>query len=170
MACAPPTVASAATRGLEDIEGDTASLVRLRIPDARVQRAVAEGRRRSETFRNIIDALEHSRAFVYIVLVPYLPQEMEGCVPVDVAGAGEDRYLRVMIKSGLSIDRMISVIGHETQHVLEILGEAQNGSRNSGFHAPGAYEVASRHYETAAAADVGDRIAVELRQIASARN
>lgn len=152
--------------GREGMEAqvDTATLLRVRIFDTGVQRAVAEGRRRSQTFRNLIDAIEQSRAFVYIVKVPYLPGKMEGCVVVNVGGAGEDRYLRMMIRSGLHINRMIAVIGHESQHVLEILEKQATESPHHLLDAPGVSQLTSHQYETQAAIDVGMRIAAELRE------
>jgi hypothetical protein len=103
-----------------EAQRETAPLLRVRIPDTAVRRAVADGRRQSRTFRNLIDAVERSRAFVYIVPVPYLPGKVEGCVVLTVGGAGE--------KSGLQIDRMIAVIGHELQQVLEILEKEEKES------------------------------------------
>jgi len=140
------------------------ALLRVRIRDRNVERAVADGTRRSLTFRSLIERVEHSRGLLYIFKAPYLADKMEGCVVLDGGGAWEDRYLRMMIKSGLDQDRMIAVIGHESQHVLEILSAATRGSPGGSFVVPGAFLVAPRHYETSAALEAEARIAAELRE------
>src|SRR6185295_8058828 len=97
------------------------SVVRVRIQDDVIRKAVEDGLRRSSTFRRLIDKVQNARVFLYIMRVPNLPERVDGCVPLDTSGAGEDRYIRMMIRSGLRRDRTIAVIGHEAQHVLEIL-------------------------------------------------
>jgi hypothetical protein len=137
-------------------------VVRVRTRDPDVQRAVTDGSVRSQTFHSLVEAIEQSRAFAYIVQVPYLPGKMEGCVAIHAAGAAEDRYLRMFVKSGLHPNRMIAVIGHEFQHALEIFGEATNGNPDHAFDIVGLSQVATRQYETRAAVDVEARITAEL--------
>lgn len=88
---------------------------------------------------------------------------MDGCVSLVVGGAGEDRYLRLMIKSGLERDRLIVVIGRESQHVLEILEQTGKTPQSDTLGASGATWVTPRQLETPAAFDVETRIAGELR-------
>jgi hypothetical protein len=89
---------------------------------------------------------------------------MEGCVAIDAAAAGESRYLRMFVKSGLHPNRMIAVIAHEFQHVIEIVGEATNGTPDRAFDIPGMSQVAPRQYETQTAVDVEAKITAELHQ------
>jgi hypothetical protein len=144
-------------------QSEPSLLLRIRTRDPDVQRAVTSGSVRSQTFHTLVEAIEQSRLFVYIVRVPYLPGKMEGCVAMDAAGAGEDRYLRMFVKSGLHPNRLIVVIGHEFQHVLEILGEIQKGKPDRAFDLSGLSQLGTRQYETQYALDAEVRIAAELR-------
>jgi len=142
---------------------ESSLLARVRTGDPDVQQAVTSGRVESQAFRTLVDAIEQSRVFVYIVEVPYLPGKMEGCVAIDAAGAGEDRYLRMFVKSGLYPNRMIAVIGHEFQHVLEIVRETTSGMSDRALDFPGLSQVAARQYETQSAVDAEARITAEIR-------
>ena len=142
---------------------ETASLVRVRTGDNDLRRAIAEGTRRSQTFRTLIDAVEHSHGFVYIVRAPYLPNKMEGCVVLGTVAAGENHFLRMMVKSGLGHDRTIVVVGHETQHVLEILERLAAGRGPEQSDLSWATQVSTREYETQTALDMEKRIGAELR-------
>src|SRR6476469_1992010 len=62
-------------------DGGLPPLARVRPVTGRLERAVARGRLESPTFRTLVEAIEASRAFVYIVEVPNLPEHMNGCVP-----------------------------------------------------------------------------------------
>jgi hypothetical protein len=151
--------------GRDELRAQSApsQFLRVRAYDPDVQRAVTSGSVQSRTFHTLVEAIDQSRAFVYIVQVPYLPGKMEGCVAIDASGTGEDRYLRMLVKSGLPPNRMIAVIGHEFQHVVEILGEATAGKPDLAFDIPGVSQVTTRQYETQSALDAEVRITAELR-------
>jgi hypothetical protein len=135
-------------------------LTRVRPVSVRMVQALAKGGCQSPTFRALVNAIESSRAFVYILEVPYLPPHMNGCVPLDVGGAGPDRYFRVVIKAGLDDRYTISVIGHELQHVLELLREAGNVDRQKAE----TWQIAPHQYETQRAVEVERQVTVELRR------
>ena len=145
-------------------QSDRSPLQRVRVLDSKLQRAFEAGRLRSDTFRNLVDAVERSRAILYIATEPNLPCQMEGAVALEIGGAGPDRYLRMMIKPGLRLERLIVVIGHELQHVAEILEAAGRGDLQNLLTAAGTARVSPHQHETRAALDAGAQIAAELRQ------
>ena len=115
------------------------ALLRVRIRDRNVERAVADGTRRSLTFRSLIERVEHSRGLLYIFKAPYLADKMEGCVVLDGGGAWEDRYLRMaiclrsdhadparLLRAGLSPNHDFDVLVKRRQQVHQAFdGEAR---------------------------------------------
>ena len=140
------------------------NLQRIRSADGAVRQAIDQGLERSATFRALVTAVQASSAVVYITRVPYLPGNMEGCVPLETDGASGYRYIRMSIRSGLTQERMTVVIGHELQHVLENLGAAAAGSEPAQSKLANMIPVTSSQYETQTALAVGQRIAAELRR------
>jgi hypothetical protein len=135
-------------------------LTRIRSANSRLERAVTQGRCWSPTFRALVETVESSRAFVYVLEVPYLPSHMDGCVPLDVGGTGSNRYFRVLIKAGQDDTQRIIVIGHELQHVLEHIdgGVAIDGQQSR------TWQMARNQYETRSALETEKRIGSELRR------
>jgi len=92
---------------------------RVRTRDPRVASALFEGVRRSRTFADLVASLEGSNVITYVELSHTLPSQTEGRLML-LSKGGKQRYLRIQVRSVLSPDDMISVIGHELQHAFEI--------------------------------------------------
>ena len=101
------------------VHGDT-TLHRLRTTDPIVTTVIREAIRRSPTFASLVDTVEASDTFVYIVRAYPLPHDMEGCL-VHEGGTSPRRYLKVLLAMGTPRERMIVVLAHELQHVREVL-------------------------------------------------
>ena len=68
--------------------------------------AVESGLGRSPTFTALVQAIEGSQFVVYVETSRKLPGGMDGCL---VHGGAAPRYLRVLLKIGLSVDERIEV-------------------------------------------------------------
>jgi hypothetical protein len=100
--------------GIEDKRTD----VRLRALDPLAAAAIEGGLRRSPTFAELVQAIEGSEFVVYVESSRKLKGGMTGCL---VHGGAGPRYLRVLLKTGLSVDERIEVLAHELQHVREVI-------------------------------------------------
>ena len=160
------TLASASVPQTDSASGDT--LVRVRTTEPMVLEVIREGRRRSATFAALIERVERSNTFVYVVRVHMLPHRMEGCLVHEGDGSSR-RYLRLLLAMGTPRERMIVVLAHELQHVGEVLdaGIALNPAAMDGlFKRIGSRQRGSdtgEQYETAAAQHVMAVVERELR-------
>jgi hypothetical protein len=113
----------------------------------------------------MVELIEASSAFVYVLEAPDLPPHLRGCVPVDGPGTTSVRYFRVLIRAGLPDGELAPLIGHELRHVLEMLEQTDPAaSRGSGSWAVGPSQV-----ETQNAVDTESRIVKELRMRVQSR-
>jgi hypothetical protein len=148
------------------VDSDDSPLQRLRTTDAVILAAIDEGRRRSPTFASLVEAIERSNVFVYVMRAQKLPHHgMDGCL---VPSGSQSRYLRVLIAMGLGPDRTIMVLAHELQHVREVL-DARGGNDQAAIDALftriGERQLGTptERYETAAAQGVLAIVGQEMR-------
>ena len=95
---------------------------RLRAATPTIGAIIRDGVRRSRTFAGLVNDLHRTNVIIYV--------ESSMGLPIDVAGrirfagaAGDQRYLRVPVRSTLGRDHMIAVIAHELRHALEVADE-----------------------------------------------
>jgi hypothetical protein len=84
-----------------------------------VQRLIVDGVKRSATFADLIAAVNTSDVIVYVETVDRLAPRVAGhllLVPV----VNGQRYLRIQVRSDLTPDEAIAILGHELQHALEV--------------------------------------------------
>ncbi len=93
---------------------------RVRPNDTRIATMLLEGLRRSPSLAALVDRVEASDVIVYLELQPAIERRLAGCVTW-VTSAGRYRYLRASINPELPPDALIAAIGHELQHVVEII-------------------------------------------------
>ena len=139
----------------------------LRSGEIWLNRLIDAGLRRSQTFATLTASIEAHRAIVYVESRDASRANFKGAVPTSVVRTPDGtRYLRVWVLRGRAPDDMIATIGHELQHVVELL-EIDDGDVASGF--PVTTTVAfdprtgRRTYETDAAIQVGVAVRRELR-------
>ena len=65
-----------------------------------------------------MQTVDGSEFVVYVESSRKLKGGMMGCL---VHGGAGPRYLRVLLKTGLSVDERIEVLAHELQHVREVI-------------------------------------------------
>ena len=139
---------------------------RLRSIDPFVLKTIQGGTRRSPTFAELVQVVEHSDFIVYVERVASLSNSMEGTLLHGGTGTG---YLRVLLKRGMSLERTVRVLAHELQHVRELV-ESGSGTDASAmdalFSRIGDRRLARgsrQQYETSAALQVQENVARELR-------
>ena len=144
------------------------SLHQLRTTDSIVSAVIQDGMRRSPTFAALVEVVERSAIFVYIVRTHTLPHHMDGCLVHEGRGA-ESRYLRVLLLMGTPSERLIVVLAHELQHVREVLDagiaidEAAMDALFRRIGIPQRGTDSGEQYETAAAQHVMTVVLRELR-------
>lgn len=139
---------------------------RVRTAHPRITAALFEGVRRSRTFAGLVAELERSDVIAYVELAAHLPPLTEGRLML-VSKGGGTRYLRIQIRSTLPHDQMISLIGHELQHAVEIAGAP--GVRDETtlkrfYERIGVGRTDVHGFDTDAARVAGDRVRGELRR------
>jgi hypothetical protein len=139
----------------------------VRSGEANVRALIADGYTGSVTFREKVDAVERLPCVVYIASAVKLSQGMRGALLHVPAGDPAMPVLRVLLKTNLSHDEAIAVIGHELQHVIEAATSAP--AEPGGFAGtfarldPAAQGRNLRKFETETAVAVTFRILDELK-------
>jgi hypothetical protein len=138
---------------------------RVRAGDARIQMLLAQGIRRSATFASLVSALSATDVIVYIEPVRSLPPLTSGRLLLISQVHTAQRYLRIQVLSQMPASDLISTIGHELQHALEVAA-ASDVQDQSGlerlYRQIGQAGSAKQSYDTAAAQEAGRRIRMEL--------
>ena len=111
-----PSIADTAARNL------AADNRRIRAAGPRVDSLIKDGIRRSRTFAGLVNDIHQTNVIVYVEPSMSLPTDVAGRI-LFAGAAGEQRYLRVQVRSTLTRDQMISVIAHELRHALEVAAE-----------------------------------------------
>jgi hypothetical protein len=148
-----------------------ASFKHVRAIEPRIRRAIADGYARSPTFKTLVDAVDRLPCVVYIGHIVKLSDGMSGALLHSSAGSRERPVLRVLLKASLAHDEAIAVIGHELQHVVEVVGGAagvldfRDAVGRSGYgNTPGLHR-----YDTPSAIAVTESVTMELKENSGAR-
>jgi len=148
-------------------ESNEVNMPHLRSLDPLSRTAVEVGMVRSPTFSALVQTINQSEFVVYVESSRKLRNGMEGCL---VHGGAGLRYLRVVVKTGLSVDERIEVVAHELQHVREVI-EARILNDPTAMQALFSRIGTNKHrqgerqqeYETNAARNIAVKVARELR-------
>src|SRR5262245_29186796 len=153
LRAAPPPLVSGSVRTLRPVLAE----------------AYEAGRERSPTFDRLAARIAELKGIVHVAFSQVLPHGTEACVPHWLAGR-ETRYLRILIKNGIAGDRLIVVLGHELQHVVEVLEDVTvvNATtmrdRVAKLAGNGPTRDSTQPLETPQAVAVERRIAIELSE------
>ena len=139
---------------------------RIRPQDDRTTTSIGAGVARSASFRALVERIEASDVFVYVGMSPLLKSTMAGRLTW-MTRAGGFRYVRAAISTGLSPDQIIASLGHELQHVVEVIDDGSvvdEKSLESLYKRIGrrSYASVTAAWETVAAQDAGTRVRREL--------
>ena len=129
-----------------------------------INRLIHDGIKRSPTLAALVTALNKTDVIVHVEEVQHLPPRTEGRL-IFTTAAGDVRYLRVQIQRGMGPSDVISILGHELQHAMEV-AEHRNVRDTAGFIA--LYERIGEkghrnQYDTAAARLAGWKVRNELQ-------
>jgi hypothetical protein len=102
---------------------DTAGMARVRSSHSYIRAMIDEASRRSETFRRLVEAIEATDGIVYVEQGA-CGHSARACLSLNVTPAAEYRILRVFVDSRQPDWDVMSSIGHELRHALEVLGNA----------------------------------------------
>jgi hypothetical protein len=141
--------------------------LQLRTVDCPLASAIADGLKRSATFREVAERVGLLGGIVYIQLKqyvdPHTKRVLDGALSHSVTTAGAHRVLHVMVGAAQG-DRPIVILAHELRHVIEVL-EAPDVSTEKAVDQ--LFERISTHthsgvVETQAALDVERAVRREL--------
>jgi hypothetical protein len=136
----------------------------VRAVDARVDRAIADGLRRSSTFAALVLAIDRSDVIVYIETARRMPASLSGRLLIAGGSAGT-RYLRIQIAAAPRGNELIALMGHELQHALEVAespGVNDERSLIALYEAIGHGKAGPHRYDTTAAQNAGRQVRQEL--------
>jgi len=140
----------------------------VRSNDGKVLELIERGEIRSETFWHLLDALDGTDVIVYVEPKAKL-RGFGGYLVHHITVAGEQRYLRAVVKSPGSVDELTALVAHQLQHareVAEALGVHDDDGLRRFFERSGqTFDCGDEHecYETQAANDIQRAVAEELR-------
>jgi len=137
----------------------------LRSSSAQIIALLVDGIRDSATLKRLIETLETTDGIVYVESGRCRrgADKLNACLVNDVVAAGGRRYLRILVDLRKDPVDLTGSIGHELQHVVEVLSDRSVTSMASmlAFYQDDGRNGA-RSYETAAAVDTGLTVAREV--------
>ena len=105
------------------LAGRDALPVHVRATEPQIAAIIAAGIAASETFRRLVETLDQSDVIVYVQPKMRRPG-LRGYLGHGVTASGGYRYLRIAIDVQGSPARLISLLGHELQHAVEVAGDS----------------------------------------------
>ncbi len=145
---------------------------RVRPNDSRSATLLLRGIERSTTLRLIVDQLETRDVIVYIEMHPGLKHQIAGHLTW-LTSAGSARYVRISLNPTLGAETLLSVLGHELQHALEVALAPQivdETSLEAYYRRHGIQmKLHSSGWDTFAAREAGDLVRREVADIPGTR-
>ncbi len=99
---------------------EPAAGTQIRIEDSRLAGLLPDGLRRSPTLRSVVEQVQGGRVIVMVQTVRWLPHEAAGILTW-IGSGPPNRFVRVSIKAQTSPDALLAQLGHELQHVIEVM-------------------------------------------------
>jgi hypothetical protein len=143
---------------------------RVRSSHPYIRAMIAEAQVRSATFRALVAAVESTDGIVYVE-EGECPYKVRACLPPFIASAGAFRFLRILVDARLEDWQVMSDIGHELQHALEVLRDpTARTNANLFFLVFKSSFVTKNIYETQDAISVGEAVKKEVKAFAGDRS
>jgi hypothetical protein len=151
-----------------------APMQHIRPQDATLARTLLEGIRRSETLRRVVADIEQRDGMIYVarrLRVRANGRVLSGGTSLDVVQAGGYRVVTVLI-TPQSLRRTIATLGHELQHVDELLRDPAAVDREAveALYKRIGYAASAGVYETAGAQHTERQIVRELARCRGLRD
>ena len=137
---------------------------RVRSSSPRMVALIAEGVKRSPTFAKLVTALHSTNVIVYVEPTFALPPDLAGRLLFSTIAGGQ-RYLRIQVRATVQGDQLISLIGHELRHAMEVADDVSvtdEGSLAKLYRRIGDGIGGVHTYDTEAARTTGRTIRNEL--------
>lgn len=96
---------------------------RVRSSHAYIRAMIDEAAQRSATFRSLVQAIDETDGIVYVEH-GNCPHRRPACLTMSMTASGEQRFLRILVDARQPDWEVMSSIGHELRHALEVLNEA----------------------------------------------
>ncbi len=142
----------------------------IRIQDSRLAALLADGVRRSPTLRSVVERVRAGPVIVFVQTVRWLPRELAGAVTW-IGASPPYRFVRVSVKIHPSGDALLASLGHELQHVIELLDAPWVSDDQSLLalyqHIGHPTNAAQSAWDTADARWTGDQVLRELKGLAA---
>ena len=100
----------------------TPAMPRVRSTDPMIAQLIADAPAASVTFRGLVAAIDATNGIVYVES-GRCRQGAQSCLVHRIEVAGPHRILRVVVNTRRDRARLIGAIGHELQHVMEVLSD-----------------------------------------------
>ena len=137
---------------------------RIRSPQPRLLKLMAEGARRSKTFADLLSRIHQTNLIVYVEASQRLGSETLGRILLQTVAGGQ-RYVRVQVRAMLPRDQTIAVIAHELRHALEVaedLTVVDDETMAQLYRRIGHISDGRKAFDTDAARSTGIRVREEL--------
>jgi hypothetical protein len=143
-------------------EGNGPALVRVRSESPSIAALIRDATGWSTTFRGLIETIAATDGLVYVE-DGKCGHNVRACLVLSVQVAGPFRLLRVLVNSRGKADcDLVASIGHELQHVIEVLRDPHVTDMQSAYFLfTRAFGDSERTFETAAALNVGNHVGLE---------
>jgi hypothetical protein len=143
---------------------DTSSISRVRSTDSRISALVGRAVEQSATFRSLLEKIDATDGIVYVERGRC--GALRACLALKVTVAGPNRILWIFVDPQRSACDVMTSIGHELWHAIEILRERSIRSDGAmySFIAKGREQNPPSWFETEAAIRMGQDVRGELRE------
>lgn len=136
---------------------------RVRSSHPYIRAMITEAQVRSATFRGLVNAIEATDGIVYVEEAE-CGHHVRACLPPLITATPDVRILRVLVDARQKDWQVMADIGHELQHVMEILGDPAVRTNDAMFFAIYPKTLSARDVmETAAAVKAEEAIEAEIR-------
>ena len=136
---------------------------RVRSTNPVIAAALVKGQAQSRTFRSLVRTIEATDGIVYVEH-GRCGHGVPACLSLSVVSGGGFRLLRILVDEAADLVALISVIGHELRHAIELLSEPGVKSWTAAYlyyqrEAP----TSDRVFETSAAIAAGAAVERDLK-------
>lgn len=137
---------------------------RVRSTDGRLTKLLEVGLRRSPTFAQLVESINATDVIVYIEATHDLPHTLAGRL-VLLPIARNQRYVRIQVRGDLPSMDLISLIGHELRHALEIAEHpsVRDESAMLTLYQRIGHSTGGHSFDTLAALSAGRQVRSELQ-------
>jgi hypothetical protein len=143
---------------------ETPAVSRVRASTAAIARLIHQASERSKTFRGLVETIDASDGIVYVE-EGTCGHGVRACF-VTVTMAGPTRMLWVKVDTRKVDSDLMSSIGHELRHTIEVLGTRTVTSQIAMYFFYSQMvqaQAGGRAFETAAAVEAGEAVRAEVR-------